>query len=429
WMAGHGRQMAAQMNQVGREVTAGSRSMVALLLVIALAVLREGSEVVLFLYGIALGGSRPLSMAAGGVLGVIGGAGVGLVLYHGLLRIPMRHFFTVTSWLILLLAAGMASQAANFLVQADLLPALGTKIWDTSGLVSAGSLFGQTLHTLIGYDPRPAGMQLLFYVLTLVIIGIGMKLFAPGSKPAPRKIAAAALVLGASAMLGTLVVPDRAYAAPSDHVYRPIVEYRESELEFKGGYLHDSDPALNTTQSYNIEVGHGFTPWWYFELNNEFIKDPNQSLKPGSIEFENIFQPFDQGRYWADIGFFVEYEQVYAGSTPNNLTYGLLLEKQISRAVTTLDLLAHNEVGMGAGSGTDYQYRTQTQWHTGNPVDFGWQGFGTFGHDSTHNWGPAIFGMTHLGGNAVKYDAAVLAGLGSQSPSWIARWKVEYEFY
>ena len=189
WMARHGREMAAEMNQVGRAVKSGDRSLFALMLVVTLAVLREGSEVVLFLYGIAIGGSQPLFMFAGGVIGLATGGALGLVLYAGLLRIPMRHFFTVTSWLILLLAAGLAAQAAHFLIAADLLPAFGDMVWDTSAILDTQSLLGQALHTLVGYDPQPAGLQLVFYVATLLVIGLLMKLFgaqqtAPSSKPA-----------------------------------------------------------------------------------------------------------------------------------------------------------------------------------------------------------------------------------------------------
>jgi high-affinity iron transporter len=96
-------------------------------------------------------------------------------LYFGLLGIPIRHFFTATNWMVLLLAAGLASQAAHYLIQADWLPALGERVWDTSWLLSNESLLGQTLRTLIGYDARPAGMQLLFYAITAFLILIGMK--------------------------------------------------------------------------------------------------------------------------------------------------------------------------------------------------------------------------------------------------------------
>ena len=95
---------------------------------------------------------------------------VGAALYLGLLRIPPRRLFTVTSWMVLLLAAGMASQAAGYLVQADLLPPLGNAVWDTSVMLTEDSVLGKALHTLIGYVSRPEGIQILFYLATLLAI-------------------------------------------------------------------------------------------------------------------------------------------------------------------------------------------------------------------------------------------------------------------
>jgi high-affinity iron transporter len=187
WMASHGREMTAQMQALGSAVSVGRRPLTALMLVVALAVLREGSEVVLFLFAQAAGGSGWVDVAGGITLGVAGGCAVGLALYFGLLRIPIRHFFTATNWLLLLLAAGMASQAARFLVQADVLPSLAPQLWDTSSLLSDRSLLGQTLHALIGYDARPAGIQVLFYIVTGAFIAIGMRLWGK-----PRKGVASA---------------------------------------------------------------------------------------------------------------------------------------------------------------------------------------------------------------------------------------------
>jgi high-affinity iron transporter len=185
WMSRHGREMALQMKSVGAAVVEGARPIKALMFVVALAVLREGSEVVLFLFGMGAGGSSAASMAAGGVIGLVAGAAVGVALYFGLLGIPIRHFFTATNWMVLLLAAGLASQAAHYLIQADWLPALGERVWDTSWLLSNESLLGQTLRTLIGYDARPSGMQLLFYATTAFLILIGMKTWGSTS-PAAR---------------------------------------------------------------------------------------------------------------------------------------------------------------------------------------------------------------------------------------------------
>jgi len=177
WMTHHGRELTMEANRLGAAVRAGTQPLWALAFAVGLAVLREGSEVVLFLYGIAAAGDGGAgAMALGGSLGLAAGVAAGAGIYFGLVRIPMRHLFAVTSWLILLLAAGMASQAAAFLLQADLLPPLGQTVWDTSFLLADQSLTGRILHALVGYTAQPAGIQLVFYLATLLIIGSLMRL-------------------------------------------------------------------------------------------------------------------------------------------------------------------------------------------------------------------------------------------------------------
>jgi len=175
WMSSHGAALAADARGVGNAIREGRSECSVLLIVVALAVLREGSETVLFLFGIAATeGDGSLLMLAGGIAGIVAGVGVGYFVYTGLLRIPLRWFFTATGVLVLFLAAGMASQAASFLVQADLLPSLATPLRDTSNIVSQRSVAGTLLHSLVGYDARPAGMQIVFYVTVLVAIAVGM---------------------------------------------------------------------------------------------------------------------------------------------------------------------------------------------------------------------------------------------------------------
>lgn len=175
WMSRHGRQMMSQMKQIGGAVVAGHRPLYALSIVVCLAVLREGAETVLFLYGIIIASdSQYVPVISGGILGLAAGCAIGITLYFGLLRIPVKHLFTVIGWMVLLLAAGMASQGAGFLVQADVLPSLGGTIWDTSSVLSEHSLLGQILHVLVGYISQPAGIQLIFYVITIITIGLLM---------------------------------------------------------------------------------------------------------------------------------------------------------------------------------------------------------------------------------------------------------------
>jgi high-affinity iron transporter len=176
WMASHGKALAISAKTSGNAIQEGHQETSVLLVVVGLAVLREGSETVLFLYGISASeGSGAAQMLLGGVIGILAGVGVGYAMYAGLLRVPMRCFFTATGVLVLLLAAGMASQVAHFLIQADVLPSLAAPIWDTSVMLPENSILGMLLHSLAGYDPRPAGTQMIFYAITLATIALGMK--------------------------------------------------------------------------------------------------------------------------------------------------------------------------------------------------------------------------------------------------------------
>jgi len=175
WMSIHGRELAANAKKMSKDVLTGARAMSVVLVVIAVAVLREGAETVLFLYGVAISGDASRgAMIAGGAIGVVSGVALGVLVFRGLLRIPLKHFFTATSALVLLLAAGMAAQAARFLIQANVLPSLASPLWDTSGVVSNSSVMGKVLQGLLGYDAQPAGMQMIFFVAVFAAILIGM---------------------------------------------------------------------------------------------------------------------------------------------------------------------------------------------------------------------------------------------------------------
>jgi high-affinity iron transporter len=176
WMARHGREIADEMRRIGNAVSEGAKPLTALAIVVGLAVLREGSEVVLFLYGILASGTSGSALLVGGLLGIAAGAAFTALTYLGLLAIPSRYIFSVTSWLIALLAAGMAAQAVQFLNNAGMVVALDRPLWDTSWLLSEKSIFGRLLHTLIGYIDQPTEMQLLAYIATLFAMFLLMRI-------------------------------------------------------------------------------------------------------------------------------------------------------------------------------------------------------------------------------------------------------------
>jgi len=187
WMASHGREMAAQLRQTGAAVSSGSRAPIALAVVVGVAVLREGAEVVLFLYGIAVSGNNQWgALLTGGLIGIAAGGLFTVLTFVGLLTIPVRHLFSVTGALIALLAAGMAAQSTAFLEKAGWVDWLGATAWDSSWLLSETSLFGRLLHTLIGYADQPSLLQVLVYAIVLGAILGGARLATPGpSRRAP----------------------------------------------------------------------------------------------------------------------------------------------------------------------------------------------------------------------------------------------------
>jgi high-affinity iron transporter len=203
WAARHGMHAAGEARAVGRALQEGGAPL-ALSVAVAMSVLREGAETVLFVGGYMVGNGQQALAAwdalAGCVIGVVSGAALGGLLYLGLSRIPMRRLFAVTNLMILLLAAAMAGQLARVLGQAGLLTHFAAPVWDTGSVLPADSAPGSFLHALVGYDAQPSGMQLIFYVAGMLLILGGMRLAAPAKKP--RKPEAAPMASGHEGQAG-----------------------------------------------------------------------------------------------------------------------------------------------------------------------------------------------------------------------------------
>lgn len=173
WMARHARSMVGELKAAGARVLSGEKPLYIIGVLVSIALLREGSEVVLFLYGVSANGSGNMSMLSGGLAGLLAGGLFGAALYFGLLRIPIRYLFQATSWMIMLLAAGMASQATRYLMQAGIL-ADQLPLWDSSTILPPDSVLGEFLHAFMGYEATPAPLQLVIYAMTLGLILLGM---------------------------------------------------------------------------------------------------------------------------------------------------------------------------------------------------------------------------------------------------------------
>jgi len=432
WMARHARDMAREMSAVGRAVAAGNRPLIALTLITGAAVLREGAETVLFVFSIAE--SSPESGTAligGGLLGLLGGIAAGAAIYRGLLRIPVHRLFTVTGWLVLLLAAGLASQAAGFLVQADLLPALRDSVWDTSSIMTENSILGRVLHTLIGYTARPSGIQIAAYLITLAAIGIPARLL----RHAGRRIPAVAVTV--AGMLG-LIPP----AAAELKVRMPTVEYRELEFEHNGLVTFSGrDPGQNRAQSYTNAIGYGVTPWWKIEVEGEMSSGGGKHLTIDAATIENYFQLTEPGQYFFNLGFFAEYSQVTVKGEPNAFKFGPMIQKELPDVLGvdtrhTLNLFVSRGVGPYAVRETGFDVAFQSVALLTPLFAPGFEYYGTIenlGHASTYNRqqhfvGPVLTGAQSFSPwGKLKYEVGYQFGLTTATPNGAIRWKLEYE--
>jgi high-affinity iron transporter len=179
WMARQGRELAREVRKTSEAVLARRRSIAALAIVVGAAVLREGSETALFLYGTATaGGSSTLSILVGGILGLLGGAGLTALTYFGLVRFAGPLLFPVTSILATFIAASMAAEAVFFLQQAGVLTLLQTTAWDSSAILPERSVLGTLLHSFLGYAEQPSWMQLAAYGCTILVIMLLMRAFS-----------------------------------------------------------------------------------------------------------------------------------------------------------------------------------------------------------------------------------------------------------
>jgi high-affinity iron transporter len=280
WMSHHGKAMATDMRDVGQEVRLGQRSLAALAIVVSVAVLREGSEVVLFLFGVAAASNTaPLSLAVGGLAGLAMASVVSWLLYRGLVAIPLRHLFTVTNALIAFLAAGMAGQAVSVLHGADLLPGWGEHLWDTSGILADDSFLGRSLHALVGYSARPSGIQLAAWLGTLAVLAILSRVVG---RPKTRPLAVAAVLL---AGLVAGAAPARAEDVP--------------QLEFRQHRFVPERLTVPANVKFKLMVKNNDDTADEFEsvdLNREKLVAPGQTitvflgpLSPGEYKFFGDF--------------------------------------------------------------------------------------------------------------------------------------------
>ncbi len=135
---------------------------------VGIAIMHEGSELSIYSYSFIQTHDSMLSLILGGGLGLGIGASLGAIVYYLLINLQRRTLLLVAIIILMLVSAGMASQAALYLIQSGWLPSHDA-LWDTSQIISERSIVGQLLYALIGYEATPSPLQVLFYFAVIII--------------------------------------------------------------------------------------------------------------------------------------------------------------------------------------------------------------------------------------------------------------------
>lgn len=183
WIKSHTRKVITKIKTCSSEVYSGESSLISLSIIVAATIFREGAEISLFSYGILFTTPKHelLNTILGGIAGFLLAAGFGFALYKGIISVSGKYLFKVSTILLSLVAASMASQASTLLVASEIINVLTTPLWNSSALLSQGSVLGTILNNLIGYVDRPSGIEVVFYFGTLLIIFVLSSFIKRGS--------------------------------------------------------------------------------------------------------------------------------------------------------------------------------------------------------------------------------------------------------
>ncbi|HLC28006.1 MAG TPA: FTR1 family protein [Dehalococcoidia bacterium] len=194
WMKRHSAGISGELrHQINTALSRGS--VVALTLLAFSSVGREGLETVLFLFAGSNSGSSDVMFILGGVAGFALAVAVGVVLYYGSAKLPLRQFFFASAVALMVLAAGMLSNALMELQEAALLSELGPRPWDTESIISATSDLGKFLHTILGYDSAPTLAQItLYWAYLAAVLSVYVAWPSPTPMAAQRQVAATVVV-------------------------------------------------------------------------------------------------------------------------------------------------------------------------------------------------------------------------------------------
>jgi len=429
WMRRYGRTLKQHFEKIGGAVVSGEKPLYTLAVVVALSVLREGSEIVLFTYGVIASGVNLFAIFTGSMAGLIAGTAVGVALYFGLIRISPRALFSVTGWMLILLASGMVSQALGLLQMGDFIPVLLPNVWDSSRILSEQSFIGGVLHVLVGYSARPSFIQIIGYILTFGVIAVILKYYGNPSVPI-KKTSFNNTIMNVIVFFCLLGITSNAHATKK--VYSPIVEGGELEIETRGSIDFDNAESKDGKQKQKYAVGYGVTDRWWIEFYGEIEKGATDSkFEFTALEWENRYQLTEQGQYWVDLGLYFEYEVSFEDNKADKIEGKFLVEKEVGSFTHVANIIFEKQVGGDSEKETEgglawsSRYRWQEYFEPGFELhsEFGELNEGKSFDEQENLIGPVFYGKV----GHFKYDIGYLFGISDDAVDGELKWIIEYE--
>ncbi|MGH8162893.1 MAG: hypothetical protein ACREP1_01005 [Rhodanobacteraceae bacterium] len=240
---------------------------------------------------------------------------------------------------------------------------------------------------------------------------------------------------------GVAALPATASAGPAENIYTPIVDYREWELELKGG-VQDWGNRDAGERAAKLAFGYGIAPRWGVEIEAEYSQTPGNVAHVEELEFENLIQLTEHGEHWMDAGIFAEFDHNRLENR-NTLEIGPMLQREAGRSQFNLNVLWERRLSAAPAEGEDDEgnarnglaYNAQWKYNLHPRFQPGVQVFATLGdpahlHSDEFKAGPAFFGVARLGdGKSLRYNAALLGGMTRNTPDATFRFQLEYEFF
>ena len=216
-------------------------------------------------------------------------------------------------------------------------------------------------------------------------------------------------------------------ANASHVVYSPIVEYGETEVELMVDVVKDDDPLVDNTKVYYLEFARGMTDRWTTELLVEFVQPDGEGNKAEAVEWENVYQLTEHGAGPLDYGLLFELEKAMEDGSPDEVAAGILIQRENGDWLALLNLMAEKEFGDNSESGAEGFGAFKLAWRkyeTATPeLEY-------YSSEYERTLGTLVSGRWKTGAkNKIGYTLGVMWGLDDNTPDYIVRSMIEFEFY